>query len=157
MHPKSKEELQIRFKLVVLELASELGVSKICKEFNVPRSTFYRWKKRYDREGRAGLYTKKPIAYSHPCKTSPEVIDKILELRRDYQMGALRIMYYLDRYHGIKISESTVSRVLKAHRLNQLPKTAPKRALYTKRYANYREITEFLFKEVRYHYGNSKA
>ena len=44
-------------------------------------------------------------------------------------------MYYLDRYHGIKISESTVTRVLKAHGVNKLPKTAPKRALHTKRYA----------------------
>lgn len=50
-------------------------------------------------------------------------------------MGALRIKYYLERYHGIQISESTVSRVLKAHGLNKLPKTAPKRALHTKRYA----------------------
>jgi transposase InsO family protein len=60
---------------------------------------------------------------------------KILELRAEYQFGALRIRYYLERYHGIKISESTVSRVLKAHGVNQLPKTAPRRALHTKRYA----------------------
>jgi hypothetical protein len=40
-------------------------------------------------------------------------------------LGALRIKYYLDLYHGIKISESTVSRVLEAHRVNRLPKTAP--------------------------------
>jgi transposase len=88
MHPETKEELKVRFKLVVLELASELEFSKICKEFNVPRSTFYRWKKRYDQAGRAGLYIKKPIAYSHPRKTSPEVIEKILELRSNYQTGA---------------------------------------------------------------------
>jgi len=29
MHPEAKEELKVRFKLVVLELASELRVSKI--------------------------------------------------------------------------------------------------------------------------------
>ena len=44
-------------------------------------------------------------------------------------------MYYLDRYHGIKISESTVSRVLTSHGVGRLPKTAPRRALHTKRYA----------------------
>ena len=74
-------------------------------------------------------------AHGHPRKTLPEVVMKILELRSKYQLGSLRIMYYLDRYHGIKISESTVSRVLRAHGVNQLPKTAPKRALHTKRYA----------------------
>jgi transposase InsO family protein len=62
-------------------------------------------------------------------------VEKILELRAEYQFGALRIRYYLERYHGIKISESTVSRVLKAHGVNRLPKTASKRALHTKRYA----------------------
>jgi transposase InsO family protein len=63
------------------------------------------------------------------------VVQKILEIRAEHQMGALRIKYYLERYHGIRVSESTVSRVLKSHGLERLPKTAPKRALHTKRYA----------------------
>ena len=135
MHKEAREEMRIRFKLAVLEYSNHLGATKACKEFNVPRSTFYNWKKKYDNEGRSGLYRKKPVAYSHPRKTSPEVVEKILELRTDYQIGALRITYYLDRYHGIKISESTVSRVLRSNGLGRLPKTAPRRALHTKRYA----------------------
>jgi len=70
--------------LVVLELASHMGVTKICKEFDVPRSTYYRWKKKYDQEGRSGLYRKKPIAHNQPHKTPPDVIEKILELRKEY-------------------------------------------------------------------------
>jgi transposase InsO family protein len=135
MHQETQEELRIRFKLVVLEYADHLGVTRACREFNVPRSTFYSWKQKYDHEGRAGLYRKKPVAYSHPRKTSPEVVEKILELRSVYQIGALRITYYLDRYHGIKVSESTVTRVLTAHGVGRLPKTAPRRALHSKRYA----------------------
>ena len=75
------------------------------------------------------------MAHNHPCKTAPEVVEKILELRREHQLGALRIVYYLAHYHGITISESTVSRVLRAHGENRLPKTAPRRALHSKRYA----------------------
>jgi transposase len=116
-------------------LAHHVGVIKACREFNVARSSFYEWKQKYDRDGRAGLYRQKPVAYSHPRKTSPEVVEQILELRREYQIGALRIVYYLNRYHGIKISESTVTRVLKAHGLGPLAKTAPRRALHSKRYA----------------------
>lgn len=41
-------------------------------------------------------------------------------------------MYYLDRFHGIKISESTVTRVLRAHGVRWLPKTAPRRDLHPK-------------------------
>jgi len=135
MHKEAKEELDVRFKMVVLDLAEQFGVTKTCRDFNVPRSTFYRWKKRHDQEGSSALYRKKPIADSHPHKTSPDVVSKILEIRKEYQMGALRIKYYLERYHGIQISEATICRTLKAHGVGKLPKTALKRALHTKRYA----------------------
>lgn len=135
MHPEAKEELRVRFKFVVLECAKAIGVSKACREFNVARSTFYEWKKRYDEEGRSGLYRRKPVAHSHPRKTSQEVIEKILELRNLYQLGALRIVYYLKRYHDIQISESTVTRILRAHGVSRLPRKAPRRAMHTKRYA----------------------
>ena len=127
--------MRVRLKLVVLEFAQDWGVTKACREFEVPRSSFYRWKQKYEKAGQAGLYRERPVAYHHPSRTPPEVVEKILELRAEYQFGALRIRYYLERYHGIKISESTVSRVLKAHGVNRLPKTASKRALHTKRYA----------------------
>jgi len=135
MHKEAREELQVIFRVAVLELAQDRNVTQTCREFKVPRSSFYRWKKKYEQEGRAGLYRKKPVPHRHPRQTTPEVVAKILELRQEYQIGALRITYYLDRYHGIKVSESTVSRVLKAQGVNRLPKSAPKRALHTKRYA----------------------
>lgn len=53
MHKEAREELRVRLKLVVLELANHFGVTKACREFNVPRSTFYRWKQKYDKEGRS--------------------------------------------------------------------------------------------------------
>lgn len=135
MHAEAREELRVRFKITILEYAKVIGVSKTCREFDVARSTFYEWKKRYESQGRSGLYRKQPIAHHHPRKTPQTIIDKILELRQSYQLGALRIMYYLKRYHDIQISESTVSRVLRAHKVSRLPKTAPKRALHPKRYA----------------------
>ncbi len=135
MHKETREESRVRLKLIVLEHANHFGVTEACREFNVPRSTFYRWKQKYDKEGRSGLYRKKPVAITYPGKTSPEVVEKILEIWAEYQIGALRIKYYLERYHGIKVSESTVTRVLKAHGASRLPKTAPRRALHTKRYA----------------------
>ena len=135
MHKEAEEELKVRLKLMVLDLASNLNVTKACKEFNVPRSTFYEWKKSYDQEGVSGLYRKKPVAKNHPHKIPSEVIDKILEIRKEYQIGAIRIRYYLERYHGVKISESTVSRVLKFHGVSRIPISVSRRALHSKRYA----------------------
>ena len=51
MHKEAREELRVRFKLVVLELTSYFGATKICKEYNVPRLTFYDWKKKFEQEG----------------------------------------------------------------------------------------------------------
>ena len=135
MHKDAKEELRVRLKLTVLEFAKHFSVTKTCKEFNVPRSSFYRWKQKFEKEGRSGLYRKKPIPLTHPLKTSPKVIEKILKIRKEYQIGALRIKYYLERYYGIKISESTVTRILRAHKVSRLPKTASKRTVHSKRYA----------------------
>jgi len=135
MHKEAKEELRLRFKLMILDYASHFGPTETCREFEVPRSSFYEWKKAYKRDGVAGLKRKKPIAHSHPRKLSQDVVDKILHIRRSYQLGPVRIMWYLERYHGINISESSVYRTLKKNKLNCLPKTAPRRAIHTKRYA----------------------
>ena len=94
MHPEAREELNVRLKLAILEYSKYFGATEACREFNVPRSTFYRWKQTYEQEGRTGLYRKKPVAHSHPRKTAPEAIEKILELRSVYQIGALRIFEY---------------------------------------------------------------
>jgi len=67
--------------------------------------------------------------------TPPDVVEKILNIKKEYQLGPMRIKYYLDRYHEINMSESTVYRVFRANGVNQLPKTASRRDIHTKRYA----------------------
>jgi len=131
-----RDELRFRKKMMVLEYARGIGNNvQACRDFNIPDSSFYEWKKVYEKEGKAGLRRKKPVAYSHPKKIPIQVADKILQIRRDYQMGPERIMWYLERYHGISVSESSVYRILAHNGLNRLPKTASKRSLHTKRYA----------------------
>ncbi len=131
-----RDELRFRKKLMVLEYARGIGSNaQACGDFNIPDSSFCEWKKAYEKEGKAGLRRKKPVAYSHPKKISIQVAEKILQIRRAYQLGPERIMWYLERYHGISVSESSVYRILARNGLNRLPKTAPRRALHTKRYA----------------------
>jgi len=79
MHKEAREELRVRFNLVVVEHANQFGATKTCREFNVPRSTFYRWKHKHDNKGRSGLHGKKPIAHSHPTpERALQIITKIL-------------------------------------------------------------------------------
>ncbi len=78
---------------------------------------------------------KKPVANNHPNKIPQNVIEKVIELRTIYQIGSIRISWYLERYHGINISESSVYRILSRNGMNRLPKTASKRTIHTKRYS----------------------
>ena len=134
MNKEVKEELRIRFKLVVLEYAMLIGnAAKACREFEVNRSTFYKWKKAFDQEGRPGLIRKKPIAHSHPRQLSCEAVEKIIDLRRIYHLGPQRITWYLEWYHGVTTSCSTVYRTLVRNGLRRLPKSAPRAGPFTQK------------------------
>lgn len=52
MHKEAREELRVSLKLVVLKHANHFGVTKTYREFNSPRSTYYRWKHRYENKER---------------------------------------------------------------------------------------------------------
>ena len=136
MQKEVREILKIRFKLVVLDYAHGTGsVTKACCDFEVPRSIFYDWKKAFDKEGKAGLARKKPVALNHPRKLAPNVVDQILNLRQGYKLGPERITWYLERYHGIKTSASSVYRTLVRNGMRRLPKSSPRRAIHTRRYS----------------------
>lgn len=136
MNKYEREILKVQLKMTVLEYARTCGnVTKACKAFDVPKSSLYYWKKAHDKDGRAGLIRKKPIAHNHQRKLSQMVVEKILELRQKYQLGSWRIKWYLERYHGIEISESSVTRTLVRNGVSRLPKKASRRTVHTKRYA----------------------
>ena len=136
MHPEMKEEFRVRRLQVVFDIAAVRGgVRKLCREFGIAKSTYYYWKKRYELLGKSGLYRHKPILYSSPRKTQPEVTEKVLELRNEHNMGPMKIVYYLKRYHGIDVSESTVYRILKAHGVSRLGREKIKRTTHSRRYS----------------------
>ena len=131
-----QDALAVRRKKTILELAQGIGnVSKTCREYQVPRASFYRWRAALAREGIEGLRRKRPVAKKHPRQLSAEVVHKILDLRRQYHLGPQRITWYLERYHGITTSCSTVYRTLIRNGVGRLPKTVGRRAVHTRRYS----------------------
>jgi transposase InsO family protein len=131
-----KDELSLRRKLLILEITAQLvKVKKSCAEFGIPRSSYYYWKKKFIEGGREGLIRKRPIALSHPKQLPQKVVDQILEIRKSYHFGPQRIAWYMERYHGVPTSCSTVYRTLVRNGLSCLPKSTPRRAIHTKRYS----------------------
>ena len=131
----TNEERDIQRKLKVLQHAEKIGnACKACRYFGVGRSSFYRWRDAYQKHGEAGLKNAKSIPKNPANQTPAEIVDKVLYLRRKYHLGPIRIVWYLARYHGIKISDASVYRILKRNGLNRLPRGTRMRKLHTKRY-----------------------
>ena len=131
----TNQEREVQRKLKVLQHAEKHGhVARTCRYFGVGRSSFYRWKAAFDRRGEAGLINAKPIPKNPANQTPPEIVEKILHLRSKYHLGAIRIVWYLARYHAIKISEAGVTRILRRNGVGRLPRGTRLRKVHTIRY-----------------------
>lgn len=131
----TNDQREIRRKLRILEHANECGnVRKTCRYFGIGRSSFYRWRDAYLKHGEVGLINAKPVPKSHPNQTPDEVVEKVLHLRRKYHLGPIRIVWYLERYHSVSISDAGVYRILRRHGLNRLPRGTRLRKVHTTRY-----------------------
>ncbi len=123
-------------KYMILKFALGSGnIAKARREFGVPRSSLYEWKKAYAEGGKEGLLRKRSIARSHPRQIPPEYVEKILHLRTKYHLGSQRIAWYMERYRGFKTSCSSVYRTLKRNGIGPLPRNVGRRAIHTRRYA----------------------
>ncbi len=131
----TNDQREIQRKLRIHRHTETIGsVAKTCGYIGIGRASFYRWKTAYRERGVAGLVNGRSVPHRHPNKTPPEVAEKVLHLRQKYHLGPIRIVWYLDRYHGIKISDAGVYRSLKRNGLNRLPRGTRMRKVHTKRY-----------------------
>lgn len=97
------------------------NVTATCRHYGISRKTFYKWLHRYKYFGESGLCDQSRRPHRSPRETPKEVVSKILYLRQNYHFGAGRISNYLERYHQIAISSSTVHKILCDNGLNRLP------------------------------------
>ena len=108
------DQRTIQRKLRILQHAERIGdVSKTCRYFGVGRASFYRWRKSYQDLGEPGLVNAKTIPKNPANQTPPEIVEKVLHLRRKYHLGPIRIVWYLARYQDFgrgRLSHSQASR-----------------------------------------------
>ena len=67
---------------------------------------------------------KRQVDSEVPCninQTPPEIVDKVLHLRSKCHLGSIWIVWYLARYHGIKVSDAGVTRILRRNGVGRLP------------------------------------
>jgi len=110
-----------RFKMLQRAGEASRNVARTCRHFGISRQAFYKWKRRFDEFGAAGLYDRARAPHRSPRATSAAVVSKILYLRQTYHFGAGKIADYLKRFHQIAVARSTVHRILGHHGMHRLP------------------------------------
>lgn len=106
---------------VLQQAADEQNVARVCRRFGISRKSFYKWKRRHNEHGDAGLCDRPRTPLRSPRATARDVVGKILYLRQHYHFGASRIAAYLRRFHEIVIAGSSVHRILTRHGMRRLP------------------------------------
>ena len=83
---------------------SSRNVAQTCRHFGISRQAFYKWKKRCDVHGVAGLCDRPRRPHRLPRATPTTVVSKILYLRQTYHFGPGKIEDYLKRFHQIAVA-----------------------------------------------------
>jgi transposase-like protein len=122
-------------KLRVIQHADKIGdVGKACRCFGVGQARFYRWRTAYRRHRLADLENRKSAPKNPANRTAPEIVEKLLHLRKTYRPGP----YASSRIsHAITQSPSQdagVYRILRRNGLSRLPGGTRVRKIHTERY-----------------------
>jgi transposase InsO family protein len=120
---KSEQTRLWAWRFKVLQRAGEASrsVARTCRHFGISRQAFYKWKRRFDEFGAAGLHDRPRAPHRSPRATSPAVVSKIVYLRQTYHFGPGKIADYLKRFHHVAVARSTVHRILARHGMQRLP------------------------------------
>ena len=101
-------------RILVERIASGRPAAHVAAEMGVSRTTAYRWWRRFQAEGDAGLFDRSSRPHSCPHRTPAELEAQVVQLRRERKLGPARIGMILS------MPASTVWRVLCRHRIYRL-------------------------------------
>jgi transposase InsO family protein len=118
------------------------NVSQFCRDQQISRQTFYKWRRRFDQNGLAGLQEQSRRPNSSPGQTPAAVEEAVLRQRKQLleqglDHGPQSIVWALESDEIAVPSRSTVSRILTRHGLivaqpQKRPKSATKRFCFSR-------------------------
>jgi putative transposase len=112
-----------KMKFIRLIEGSQLSISDSLGRYDIPRSTYYRWKRKLITIGAKGLEDNKPHRAVTWNQLLPQEVDKVLEYATFYpELSCRQISFYITDNEGFSVSETTVWRRLKEHGLIREPK-----------------------------------
>ena len=100
--------------LAVFSSGVPLKVTALCRDLEISRQTLYKYRRRFEAEGPAGLVERSRRPHSSPGRVSDATEEAIIRLRKDLPLecGAQTIAYHLARRGETPPSVATIHRVL---------------------------------------------
>jgi transposase InsO family protein len=106
--------METKLRAVLAAGVAGVSVSSLCAELEISRQTFYKYKRRWEAEGPAGLVERSRRPLCSPGLISVELEDEIVRLRKTLRVdnGAQSIAYQLARSGWAVPSVATIHRAL---------------------------------------------
>jgi transposase InsO family protein len=104
------QEQRVRF--VVAASRREKSFQALCREFEVSRPTGYRWLRRYQEQGLAGIAERSRRPHLSPRQTGGVWEEQVVQLRQRYPDWGARKLQVLLRRAGVSLPLSTIHRIL---------------------------------------------
>ena len=115
---------KVKARLRMLQHAQRVSgnVSQTCRFFGVSRALFYIWKKRYEKNGLAGLRDLKRRPHHIRYRIPPEIVSLILRIREERRYGAVRTSLCLQRHYHAYVSPTTIHKLFHRHHVGPISK-----------------------------------
>ena len=103
-----------RARFVLEAQLSDLAFAELCRRHGISRPTGYKWLQRTEQEGLNGLRNRSRRPHSCPHVTAPEVVQRILDIRKRRGWGARKIRHVLGKEPSIETAPTvdTIHRIL---------------------------------------------
>lgn len=102
-------------------LVRRLSHALVARKYGVHRSTIGRWVKRAPEDRKTFIETLPSRPKSHPHQLSQEVVERVIEVRKELKRCA-PVVYQTLVNEGVKVSLSSVERILRRHQLTRKKK-----------------------------------
>lgn len=99
---------------------------EIREELDIPKMTYFRWKRRIREEGLHAVANKKPAGRKPVFELSNEICARIVDWRKKYGWGPTRIEGHLKAHYNIHVPHNQIYRIFVKNDLNR-PLEMPRR------------------------------
>lgn len=114
--PKDTKEERYRWLKPILD--KDITIKALAKVCPFSERTLKYWLASYRRSGIEGLATKSTRPKSNPKETGIRIKERIIELRKETSLGALKLKWYLAE-EGVTVHHRTIGKILKIEGLTR--------------------------------------